>query len=64
MNLQLSDTKKRIDDEQLEIEELQGGRRKVDKEAELLNERIEELMAENSKVLRSKKKLQEEVLTV
>ena len=45
----------------MEIEELQGARRKQDKEVEALNERIEVLQAENSKALRSKKKIQEEV---
>lgn len=60
-NVQLSDAKKRSDEGQVELEELQGARRKQDKEIEALNERIEELQAENNKVLRSKKKVQEEV---
>ncbi len=45
----------------MELEELQGAKRKVDKELEALQERIDELTAENQKVNRSKKKVQEEV---
>ena len=58
---QLLDAKKKSDDDQTEIEELQAARRKQDKELEALQERIEELGAENQKTLRSKKKLQDEV---
>lgn len=45
----------------MEIEELQAAKRKQDKEMEALNDRIEELKAENQKALKSKKKVQEEV---
>ncbi len=50
-----------MDEDQQEIEELQGAKRKVDKEVESLHERIEELTAENQKTTRSKKKIQGEV---
>ena len=58
---QLADAKKKVDEDQAEIEEMQGAKRKVDKEIESLHERIEELMAENQKTTRSKKKIQGEV---
>ena len=58
---QLADAKKRSDEDQVEIEELQAIKRKQDKEMEALNDRIEELKAENQKVVKSKKKVQEEV---
>ena len=50
-----------MDEDQQEIEELQGVKRKLDKEIESLHERIEELTAENQKTARSKKKIQGEV---
>ena len=59
--MQLADAKKKVDEDQAEIEEMQGVKRKLDKEIESLNERIEELMAENQKTARSKKKIQGEV---
>ena len=61
--VQLADSKKKVDEDQQEIEELQGAKRKVDKEIESLHERIEELTAENQKTARSKKKIQGEVGT-
>ena len=61
--MQLADAKKKVDEDQQEIEELQGAKRKVDKEIESLHERIEELTAENQKTARSKKKIQGEVGT-
>ena len=60
-SVQLADSKKKVDEDQQEIEELQGAKRKVDKEVESLHERIEELTAENQKTTRSKKKIQGEV---
>lgn len=60
-SVQLADSKKKVDEDQQEIEELQGAKRKVDKEVESLHERIEELTAENQKTARSKKKIQGEV---
>ena len=57
----MADSKKKVDEDQQEIEELQGAKRKVDKEVESLHERIEELTAENQKTARSKKKIQGEV---
>lgn len=58
---QLADAKKKSDEDQADLEELQAAKRKVDKELEALQERIEELTAESQKAYRSKKKLQEEV---
>ena len=55
------EAKKKSDDDQAEIEELEGARRRQDKEMEALKEHVEALTAENQKTLRSKKKLQEEV---
>ena len=45
----------------MEMEELQNAKRKLDKEMEALQDRIDELTAENSKIAKSKKKVQEEV---
>lgn len=59
--VQLADAKKRADELQIEVEEYQGAKRKVDKEMEGLQDRIDELTAENNKVIKSKKKVQEEV---
>lgn len=59
--VQLADSKKRADELQIEVEEYQGAKRKVDKEMEGLQDRIDELIAENNKVVKSKKKIQEEV---
>lgn len=42
------------------MEELQGAKRKQDKEMEALQDRIDELSADNHKVVKSKKKIQEE----
>ncbi len=61
--LQLADAKKRSDDDQVDIEELQAAKRKQDKEVEALNDRIEQAKAEAQKALKSKKKVQEEVST-
>ena len=55
------EAKKKSDDDQAEIEELETARRRQDKEMEALKEHVEALTAENQKTLRSKKKLQEEV---
>ena len=44
------------------LEELQAGKKKVEKELEGQRERIEELQSENNKLSRSKKKIQEEVI--
>ena len=57
----MADSKKKVDEDQVEIEEMQGIKRKLDKEIESLHERIEELTAENQKTARSKKKIQGEV---
>ena len=59
--MQLVEAKKRADESQMEVEEYQGTKRKLDKEMEGLQDRIDELTAENSKVVKSKKKVQEEV---
>ena len=45
----------------MEMEELQNAKRKLDKEMEALQDRIDEMTAENSKIAKSKKKVQEEV---
>lgn len=59
--MQLAEAKKKADDTQLEVEETQGAKRKLDKDFQDLQDRIEVLTAENVKVARSKKKVQEEV---
>lgn len=61
--LQLADAKKRTDDIQQELEEMQNAKRKQDKEVEALQDNIDQLTAENNKLARSKKKIQEEVGT-
>lgn len=43
------------------MEELRNSRKKLDKDLEALRERVDELMSENQRVTRSKKKIQEEV---
>jgi len=53
--------RKKADDLGGEVEEIQAAKRKTDKEMEALQDRIDELTAENQKVLKSKKKVQEEV---
>lgn len=50
-----------MDDDQIELEEVQSSKRKLDQEAKALQERLEELKAENAKLARGKKKVQEEV---
>lgn len=40
---------------------MQAAKRKVDKEMEALQDRIDEMTSENNKVVKSKKKVQEEV---
>ena len=45
-------------------EDLQSAKKKVEKEIEALNERIDELTNENNKLNRSKKKTQEEVCQI
>ena len=50
-----------MDDDQLELEEVQNLKRKLDQEAKALQDRLDELKAENAKLARGKKKLQEEV---
>lgn len=61
VNAQLAEAKKKADDDMAELEEVQNARRRLDKEIEALNERIEELTAENAKTNRSKKKIQGDV---
>ena len=61
---QLNEAKKKVDDDQLELEEVQNGKRKLDQEAKALQERLEELKAENAKLARGKKKVQGEVHTI
>ena len=58
---QLNEAKKKVDDDQLELEEVQNGKRKLDQEVKALQERLEELKAENAKLARGKKKVQGEV---
>ena len=50
-----------MDDDQLELEEVQNAKRKLDQETKALQERLEEMKAENAKLARGKKKVQEEV---
>ena len=45
----------------MELEEVQNGKRKLDQEVKALQERLEELKAENAKLTRGKKKVQGEV---
>lgn len=61
VNAQLAEAKKKADEDMAELEEVQNARRRLDKEIEALNERIEELGAENAKTNRSKKKIQGDV---
>ena len=58
---QLNEAKKKVDDDQVELEEVQNAKRKLDQEAKALQERLEEMKAENAKLARGKKKVQEEV---
>ena len=45
----------------MSYEDLMSAKKKVEKEIDILNERIEELSNDNSKLNKSKKRLQEEV---
>ena len=58
---QLAEAKRKSDDDQTQMEELRSSRKKMEKDMEALRERVDELMAENQRVTRSKKKIQEEV---
>ena len=58
---QLAEAKKKIEDSQMEVEEMLNAKRKMEKETEALQDRIDELCTENAKIVRSKKKVQEEV---
>ena len=57
----VTDAKKKSDESQAQLEEAMAAKKKQDKEMEALQERIDELQAENAKLIKSKKKLQEEV---
>ncbi len=59
--LQLADAKKKLDEDQAEMEAQQAAKRKVDKELEAVREQLESAQADAQKALKSKKKLQEEV---
>ena len=58
---QFNDAKKKSDDDQVDLEEVQNAKRKLDQEVKALQERLEEMKAENQKLARGKKKVQEEV---
>ena len=58
---QLAEAKRKSDDDQTQMEELRGGRKKLEKDMEALREKVDELTTENQRVTRSKKKIQEEV---
>jgi len=57
----LNDAKHRSDDDQMALEEMQMAKKRTEKEAEALQERLDELQNENTKLIKSRKKLQEEV---
>lgn len=57
----MNDAKHRSDEDQMALEEMQMAKKRTEKEAEALQERLDELQNENSKLNKSRKKLQEEV---
>ena len=57
----MADAKKKADESQIEVEEIQQAKRKLDNDMKALQENIETLQAENNKMAKSKKKVQEEV---
>ena len=57
----VTDAKKKSDEDQAQLEEAMATKKKQDKEMEAVQERIDELQAENAKLIKSKKRLQEEV---
>ena len=59
--IKVTDAKKKSDEDQAQLEEAMATKKKQDKEIEALQERIDELQAENAKLIKSKKRLQEEV---
>jgi predicted nuclease with TOPRIM domain len=61
---QLNDAKRKSDEDQMAYEDLQSSKKKVEKDAETLNDRMGELSNDNMKLLRSKKKIQEEVCVI
>jgi len=59
--IKVTDAKKKSDEDQAQLEEAMATKKKQDKELEALQERIDELQSENAKLIKSKKRLQEEV---
>jgi chromosome segregation ATPase len=59
--LQLAEAKKKADENQMEVEDTQGAKRKLDMELKAQQDHNEAMQAENNKLLKSKKKIQEEV---
>lgn len=59
--IKVTDAKKKSDEDQAQLEEAMATKKRQDKEMEALQERIDELQSENAKLIKSKKRLQEEV---
>lgn len=59
--IKVTDAKKKSDEDQAQLDEAMATKKKQDKELEALQERIDELQLENGKLIKSKKRLQEEV---
>ena len=59
--VQLAEAKKKADELQMELEELQGAKRRVDGELNTMQDSLDSLKDENNRVIKSKKKVQEEV---
>ena len=59
--IKVTDAKKKSDEDQAQLEDAMATKKRQDKEMEALQERIDELQSENAKLIKSKKRLQEEV---
>jgi len=61
--LQLNENKKRLDDQQVTIDGYDDMKKKLQRDADTLQQRVEALTDENDRLNKSKKKMQTEVRT-
>ena len=61
--LQLNENKKRLDDQQVTIDGYDDTKKKLQRDADTLQQRVEALTDENDRLNKSKKKMQTEVRT-
>lgn len=61
--LQLTDNKKHLDDQQVTIEGYDDVKKKMQRDIDALQQRVDAMTDENDRLNKSKKKMQTEVLT-